>query len=185
MKSSAFWLQSPCFFMYVGCLFHFFRITENSLFFKFLFIHERQRYRQMEKQTSRGKPDVELHPRTPGSWSERKADAQPLSHSGAPENIVFLKRLIDHSFIHSFIHSFMRENEQEREHEGEEEGEVDSNEQGAQQRAGPQDHDLNWRQMLPRLSHPDALKIYSLNIIVLKCVFLYRIPFALRKFLYI
>ena len=49
-----------------------------------LFIHERQRHRQREKQASGREPDVGLDPRTPGSRAEPKADARPLSHPGAP-----------------------------------------------------------------------------------------------------
>ena len=45
---------------------------------------ERQRHRQKEKQALCREPDVGLDPRTPGSWPELKADAQPLSHPGAP-----------------------------------------------------------------------------------------------------
>ena len=45
---------------------------------------ERQRHRQREKQAPCRDPDVGLHPRTPGSHPEPKADAQPLSHPGAP-----------------------------------------------------------------------------------------------------
>ena len=44
----------------------------------------RQRHRQREKQTPCREPDAELNPRTPGSGPEPKADAQPLSHPGAP-----------------------------------------------------------------------------------------------------
>ena len=33
-----------------------------------------------------GEPDVGLDPRTAGSRPEPKADAQPLSHPGAPTN---------------------------------------------------------------------------------------------------
>ena len=44
----------------------------------------RQRHRQREKQAPCGEPDVGLNPRTPGSQPEPKADAQPLSHVGAP-----------------------------------------------------------------------------------------------------
>ena len=36
-----------------------------------------------------GKPDAGLNPRTPGSWHEPKADAQPLSHPGASVFICF------------------------------------------------------------------------------------------------
>ena len=59
------------------------------LFLRFyLFIHEthreRQKHRQREKQAPCRKPDVELDPRTLGSCSEPKVDAQPLSHPGIP-----------------------------------------------------------------------------------------------------
>ena len=47
---------------------------------------ERQRHRQREKQALRGEPDVRLDPRNPGSQTEPKADAQPLSHSGVPHH---------------------------------------------------------------------------------------------------
>ena len=61
-------------------------------FFKFLFIYdrerererERQRHRQREKQTPPGKPNVGLDPKTLGSRTEPKADAQPPSHPGIP-----------------------------------------------------------------------------------------------------
>ena len=46
---------------------------------------ERQRHRQREKQAPFGDPDLGLHPRTPRSQPEPKADAQPLSHSGVPK----------------------------------------------------------------------------------------------------
>ena len=45
---------------------------------------ERQRHRQREKQAPCGELDAGLDPRTPGSRPEPKADAQPLSHPGAP-----------------------------------------------------------------------------------------------------
>ena len=45
---------------------------------------ERQRHRQKEKQGSSREPDAGLDLRTPGSHPEPKADAQPLSHPGAP-----------------------------------------------------------------------------------------------------
>ena len=44
------------------------------------------RDRQREKQAPCREPDVGLHPGTPGSHSEPKADAQPLSHPGVPRN---------------------------------------------------------------------------------------------------
>ena len=55
--------------------------------FIYLFIRDterRQRHRQREKQTPCRKPDVGVHPKTPGSCPEIKADAQPLSHPGVP-----------------------------------------------------------------------------------------------------
>ena len=48
-------------------------------------MRERQRHGQREKQAPCGEPHVGLDPRTPGSGPEPKADAQPLSHPGAPE----------------------------------------------------------------------------------------------------
>ena len=58
---------------------------ELIFFFKIPFIYS------WEAETGRGEKqapcrelDVELHPRTPGSRSEPKGDAQPLNHSGIP-----------------------------------------------------------------------------------------------------
>ena len=48
-----------------------------------------QRHRQREKQAPCRNPDVGLHPRTLGSRPELKADAQPLSHPGAPKFLFF------------------------------------------------------------------------------------------------
>ena len=45
---------------------------------------ERQKYRKKEKQPACGEPNVGLDPRTLGSQPEPKADAQSLSHPGAP-----------------------------------------------------------------------------------------------------
>ena len=45
---------------------------------------ERGRDRQREKQAPYVEPDVGLDPRTLGSQPEPKADAQSLSHPGAP-----------------------------------------------------------------------------------------------------
>ena len=65
--------------------------TFKILFFaNILFIYsweahrERQRHKQREKQAACGEPDVGLDLRTPESRPEPKADAQPLSHPGAP-----------------------------------------------------------------------------------------------------
>ena len=56
---------------------------------KILFIHDRHTERGRDigrgkKQAPCGEPDMGLDPRIPGSWPEPKADAQPLSHPGAP-----------------------------------------------------------------------------------------------------
>ena len=51
---------------------------------------EGQRHRQREKQDPCGELHVGLDPRTRGSQPEPKADAQPLSHPGAPFWDVFL-----------------------------------------------------------------------------------------------
>ena len=65
---------------------------QHFFFFKILFIYswetqrERERHRQWEKQASYGDPNAGLNPRTPGSWLEPKADAQPVSHPGAPQH---------------------------------------------------------------------------------------------------
>ena len=45
---------------------------------------ERQRHRQREKQAPCREPNAGLDPRTLRSRPEPKADAQPLSHPGAP-----------------------------------------------------------------------------------------------------
>ena len=44
----------------------------------------RETERQRQKQAPCKEPDVRLNPRTLVSWPEPKADAQPLSHPGAP-----------------------------------------------------------------------------------------------------
>ena len=52
---------------------------------------ERQRHRQRENQAPCGEPNAGLHPRTPGSRPEPNADTQPLSHTGVPSHIAFIK----------------------------------------------------------------------------------------------
>ena len=47
-------------------------------------MRERQRHRQREKQPPCREPNVGLHLRTPGSRTEPKAEAQPLSHPEVP-----------------------------------------------------------------------------------------------------
>ena len=55
---------------------------------------ERQRHRQREeKQAPCRKPNVGLDPGNRGSGSEPKADAQLLSHPGAPLTIISVKYL--------------------------------------------------------------------------------------------
>ena len=54
---------------------------------------ERLIHRQREKQAPRGEPDAGLDPRTLGSRPKPKADAQLLSHPGAPG--YFLKQKAD------------------------------------------------------------------------------------------
>ena len=50
-----------------------------------MFIHERQKHRQREKQALHREPDVGLFPKTLGSGPEPKTEAQPLSHPGVPK----------------------------------------------------------------------------------------------------
>ena len=70
--------------------FKFFSLAIFLRFYLFIYSREthskrkRQRQRQREKQASCGEPNVGLNPNTPGLGPERKAGAQPLSHSGAP-----------------------------------------------------------------------------------------------------
>ena len=69
---------------------YFFPQRKNTFFKDFIYLfmrdREKQRHRQREKQAPHRKPDAGLNPRTPGSRPEPKADAQPLSHPGAPRN---------------------------------------------------------------------------------------------------
>ena len=65
---------------------------EGCLFcFKILFIHERQRHKQREKQAPCGESGAGLNPRTLGSRLEPKAEAQSLTHPGAPTLTGFIK----------------------------------------------------------------------------------------------
>ena len=53
-------------------------------------MRDTERGRDIDKERSRlpcKEPDAGLDPRTPGSQPEPKADAQPLSHSGAPPGL--------------------------------------------------------------------------------------------------
>ena len=49
----------------------------------------RQRHKQREKQVPCEEPNAGLHPRTPGSHPEPKADTHPLSHPGALSHFIF------------------------------------------------------------------------------------------------
>ena len=60
---------------------------------------ERQRHRQREKQAAYGESDAGLHPRTPGSHPEPKADAQLLSHPGVPKDFKYLFERVIHPFL--------------------------------------------------------------------------------------
>ena len=71
---------------------------------------ERQRHRQREKQAPCREPNVELDPRTSGSFPGPKAGAQPLSHPGVPVLMILFIYLKKY-----FIYFFMRETEGERE----------------------------------------------------------------------
>ena len=63
---------------------YFFEKQMANKFFKrfYLFIHERhrKRQRQKEKKAPCGEPNAELDPGTAGTRPELKADAQPLNH---------------------------------------------------------------------------------------------------------
>ena len=58
--------------------------------FVYLFMRERQRHRQREKQVPCKEPSTGLDPGTPGSRPEPKTDAQPLSHSDVPGIMIIL-----------------------------------------------------------------------------------------------
>ena len=58
-------------------------VTTSFFFFFKIFIYLFMRDTEGEA-GSLWEPDAELHPKTLGSLPEPKADAQPLSHSGAP-----------------------------------------------------------------------------------------------------
>ena len=66
---------------------------------------KRQRHRQREKQAPCKKPDVGLHPNTPGSCPEPNADAQPLSHPDITP-VVSSSQLLSLSEILLFIYLF-------------------------------------------------------------------------------
>ena len=50
---------------------------------------EGQRHRQREKQAPCREPDMGVEPGNPGSCPEPKADTQPLSHPGVPDELFF------------------------------------------------------------------------------------------------
>ena len=66
---------------------------ESSFLRFYLFMRDTDRkHRHREKQVPHGETNVGLDPRTLGSLSEPKTDAQPLSHPGVPEVLLKLKR---------------------------------------------------------------------------------------------
>ena len=60
---------------------------------------ERDRDMLREKEAPCREPGMGLDPRTPGSCPEPKADAQPPSHSGAP-NLVIIRKLLGAHLLH-------------------------------------------------------------------------------------
>ena len=62
---------------------------------------ERQRHRQREKQASYREPDPGFNPRTLGWQPEPKADAQLLSHPGAPQHVLTIAHI--RPFFMSFL----------------------------------------------------------------------------------
>ena len=73
-------LYSFLFFFFKDFIYLFMRDTQKE-----------QRHGKREKQAPSREPDVELDPRTPGSHPEPEADAQPLSHPGAPVLYYFFR----------------------------------------------------------------------------------------------
>ena len=70
---------------------------------------ERQSHRQREKQAPCREPNIGLDPRTLGSQSEPKADAQPLSHPGTPSSsFLVVKNKFWIVFPFSFSWQFQR-----------------------------------------------------------------------------
>ena len=69
-------------FLFGSKVFHFFKRF-------YLFIHEKHTEWEAETQAEgeAGEPDVGIDPKTPGSQPELNADAQPLSHPGAPSKV--------------------------------------------------------------------------------------------------
>ncbi|XP_048957332.1 uncharacterized protein LOC125753664 [Canis lupus dingo] len=70
----------------------------------YLFIHERQR----ERQARCGEPDVGLDRSPQGSRPEPKAEAQPLSHPGAPGLIVLMSVVLRHSLRKNNVFTFRK-----------------------------------------------------------------------------
>ena len=65
---------------------------------------EGQRHRQRKKQAPCREPDVGLDPGTPGSPSESKADAHPLSHSAIPTyGLKKKKKRLYHMYIQNTL----------------------------------------------------------------------------------
>ena len=85
---------------------HFF--STSIFFLKILFIYswqrERQRHRQREKQVLYREPNVELDPRTLGSWPEPKATTKPLTCP--PTSIVKTLLYILTSVFYNYVQNF-------------------------------------------------------------------------------
>ena len=81
------------------------QILYSFLFYKILYLficerhRERQRHRQREKHAPHWEPDAGLNPRTPGSWPEPKADAQPLSHPAASPHSFLEKGMLGFLYL--------------------------------------------------------------------------------------
>ena len=124
-------------------------ILSKAAFFKrfYLFIHERHRKKQREKQAPCKEPDVGLDPMTPGSQPEPKADAQPLSYPDAPNFLVFIVIFLSFFLKNSFIHSVIHQRERGRDI-GRGRSRLPARSPMWDSIPGPRDHDLSRRQML-------------------------------------
>ena len=65
----------------------------KNFFFKKIFVRDRGRDRQRENSLSAGSM---MRDSIPGSCPEPKADAQPLSHPGAPQKFLSFSLLLSH-----------------------------------------------------------------------------------------
>ena len=87
------WLNVPCFFFF------------NFIYYSWETQRERGRdTRQSENQAPCRKCDAGLDPRTPGSCPDPKADAQPVSHPGAPKCPLLLDTCCHFFFFNSLLY---------------------------------------------------------------------------------